>query len=286
MDTEHPSDGVVRAITHDGAFRVITASLAATARDAVAAQRAHGATARRFAELMTGTVLVRETMAPNLRVQGIAKGAGGPGRLVADSHPGGGTRGLVQLPSPESEFALGKGSLLQVMRSLPRGGIQQGVVDVSASGGLSEAFMAYMQESEQVVSVIAMGTRQRAGEVERAGGYVVQLLPEVERGPHMIMTQRLADFPPIEELLDEGFTPRRLMGELLFGMEHSVVDESPLRFECRCSLEAVIAALATLGKADIAELVGAGRVHEIECDYCRREYEVAPEQLRALMEQS
>src|SRR5688572_20070456 len=183
-------DRVVRAITDDGAFRVITVSTGDTVRAATAAQGATGKTAQHFADLLTGTVLVRETMAPQLRVQGIVKGAGGRGSLVADSRPGGATRGLLQLPRG-SEFRLGSGSVLQVMRSLPNGAIHQGIVDVSDAGGLSEALMVYMQESEQVVSVIAVGVLADERGATRAGGYIVQLLPEVDRAQHMIMTERL-----------------------------------------------------------------------------------------------
>src|SRR5689334_18533913 len=82
-------DTVLRAITDDGAFRVITAVTTHTVRGAAEAQGVVGQTARYFGDLLTGAVLYRETMAPDYRVQGIVKGAGGKGSLVADSHPSG-----------------------------------------------------------------------------------------------------------------------------------------------------------------------------------------------------
>src|SRR5687768_17894744 len=48
------------------------------------------------------------------------------------------------------------------------------------------ALMAYMQTSEQVVSMLAMGTLLEDARVSAAGGYLVQLLPEVGRGPLMV----------------------------------------------------------------------------------------------------
>ena len=47
-------DSVVRAITDDGAFRVITARTTETVRGAVAAQSAKGRAAKHFGELLTG----------------------------------------------------------------------------------------------------------------------------------------------------------------------------------------------------------------------------------------
>src|SRR5687767_14004885 len=107
-------DTVLRAITDDGAFRVITALTTRTVRGAAQAQKVAGATARHFGDLLTGAVLYRETMAPNYRVQGILKGAGGSGSLVADSHPFGKTRGLVQVPD-KRELSLADGAVIQMM---------------------------------------------------------------------------------------------------------------------------------------------------------------------------
>jgi molecular chaperone Hsp33 len=280
---EETEDGVLRAITDDGSFRVITVSSLTTVRAAAAAQGATGATAAHLADLLTGTVLVRETMAPQLRVQGILKGAGGRGSLVADSRPGGATRGLMQLPEG-GDFALGAGALLQMMRSLPNGAIHQGIVDVSGAGGLSAALMLYMQESEQVVSVIAVGVLTDEGGATRAGGYIVQLLPEVDRAQHMIMTERLDAMDDIRALIGrDGFTPRSLLDELLYGMPFSVTGESALGFACACSETQVLATLSSLGPGDIAELVQGGEVLEIRCDYCQKEYQVHPERLRGLL---
>jgi molecular chaperone Hsp33 len=285
MNTPH--DSVLRAITNDSSFRVITADTTETARAAVRAQQVEGVTARHLAELLCGTVLVRETMAPNLRVQGIVKGAGGRGNLVGDSYPTGGARALAQVAKGESQFTLGEGSLMQIMRTLPNGSIQQGIVDAPPDGGLSQAVMAYLQDSEQVASVVAVGARVQGRDVVRAGGYLVQLLPEVERGTGFIMTQRLDDFPPIEQFLEKtDFSAEMLMDEILYGMSYTKLERSPVHFECRCSETTLLSTLATLPAADVSELVSSSESLEIRCDYCGTEYDLAPERLRALLAQS
>lgn len=278
-----PSDLVVRAITRDGAFRVITAFTTETVRGAVAAQSAAGATAQRLGELITGAILVREAMAPNLRVQMIVKGSTGRGSLVADAHPNGTSRGLVNVAQGR-EVEVGAGSLLQVMRTMPNGALHQGVVELPAGGGISGGLMAYMQESEQVVTMIAVTTLVDERGVGRSGGYLVQLLPEVERGPLMVMTERLREFERLDEVLaHEEATADRLLDELLYGMPFERLTESPLSFSCGCSQVRVIAALATLPQGDIEEMVTDGQVLDIRCDYCGRSYEVDPEALRALL---
>ncbi|WP_437689690.1 Hsp33 family molecular chaperone HslO [Sorangium sp. So ce176] len=282
-----PSDSVVRAITIDGAFRVITALTTETVRGAIAVQSASGATAQRLGELITGAILVREAMAPKLRVQAIIKGASGNGTLVADSHPDGTSRGLVNLgkgAADGSTVEVGGGSLLQVMRTLPSGMLHQGVVEVPAAGGISGGLMAYMQESEQVVSMIAVATLLGEDGVGASGGYLVQLLPEVERGPLMVMTERLKDFERLDDVLArEGVSADVLLEELLHGMPFSRLDDSPLSFSCRCSDLRVMTTLASLPRSDIEEMVEDGKILDIRCDYCGKDYQVSPSQLRSLL---
>jgi molecular chaperone Hsp33 len=97
------TDSVLRAMTDDGAFRVITARTTDTVRGVLQVQSATGGTARTFGDLITSAILFRETMAPELRVQGVLRGSRGTGSLVADSHPSGKTRGLYSSrPGPSS----------------------------------------------------------------------------------------------------------------------------------------------------------------------------------------
>jgi len=282
-----PPDTVLRAITDDGAFRVITARTTDTVRGAIEAQGVTGQTARHFGDLLTGSILFRETMAPNLRVQGIIKGSSGSGSLIADSHPSGQTRGLVQLKGSTQEIELGQGAVLQLMRTLSSGRINQGVVEVPKDGGISHSFMSYMQTSEQVISMLAVGTLFDGDRVLSAGGYIVQLLPEVGRGPLMVMTERLRDFESIDaQLADSAFTPTWLLDELLYGMPFTRLEESSVRFECWCDELRVVSALASLSRDDLEHLLSTNEVLEIACEYCKRDFHIAPARLRGLLEQS
>jgi molecular chaperone Hsp33 len=277
------SDTVLRAITNDGAFRVIVAKTTETVRGAIASQHGSGVTARHFGDLITGSVLFRETMAPQLRVQTVVRGAGGRGSLVADSHPSGMTRGLIQPPRDGAELCVADG-ILQLLRTMPGGHINQGVVEIPASGEISQALMSYMQSSEQVVSMLAVGTIFDGAEVSSAGGYLVQLLPEVDRGPLMVMTERLRDFEKIEaRLRDSSFSPAWLLEQLLYGMEYTCLDESSVEFECWCDETRLLSALATLSRRDIEDLVEGGNVLEITCDYCGKEYRIMPHTLLGLL---
>jgi molecular chaperone Hsp33 len=280
-------DSVLRVMTDDGAFRIIATRTTDTVKGAARSQDARGNTARRFGELLTAAVLFRETMAPQLRVQNILKTSDGRASVVADSHPSGKTRGLVHLSQGADGVDLKDGATLRVMRSLPGGRINQGVVEVPAQGTVSEALMAYMQTSEQVISMLTVGcVCDAAGAVQQAGGYMVQLLPEVGREPLSQLTERLSELAPMETELSGAFSPRAWVQGLLFDMPFTELGESSVGFGCWCSEVRVLSTLAALGRADIEDLLRDGEVLEIACDYCRREYRILPAQLRGLLDPS
>ncbi|MBI4702076.1 MAG: Hsp33 family molecular chaperone HslO [Deltaproteobacteria bacterium] len=277
-------DRVVRAITDDDAFRIIAASTTGTLRQAFAAQAASGATARHFGNLLTGTILVRETMSPHHRVQAVLHGVSGTSRLVADTHPDGATRGLVHLAEGARDFRLGPGCLLQVVRSLASGKLFQGTVQTPPPAAVSSALMAYLQKSERVVCVIATGQCWRGADLVLAGGYVVQLLPGAPRGPLAEMTERLEALAGIDQLLEQtGTRPERLIAVLLGATPFATTDERPVCFGCQCNEEAVVAAVASLRRDQIAEMLRAEDAVELCCGYCRKSYRVGRGQLDGLL---
>ena len=281
------TDSVVRAVTNDGAFRTIVACTTETVRGAVAAQGATGQTARHFGDLLTGAMLLRETMAPGLRVQCILRSTDERSRLVADSHPSGATRGLVQALEQTAEFEVGRGAVLQMMRTLQDGRVSQGLVEVPDHGTISRALMTYMQESEQVVTMLAVGTLLDDDRVISAGGYLVQLLPEAPRGALMVMTERLTEFETIAPQLERpDFSPEWLLSELLYAMPFSQLERSAVRFECWCDELRVVAALASLDRSELAELIADGETLQISCEYCGRQFAIPPARLQGLLQGS
>jgi molecular chaperone Hsp33 len=285
--TQRP-DQIVRAMDEEGTFRVLTCDVTTTVTAAIEAQHAEGCEVTTFGELLVTTILFRETMSPQLRVQGIASAANGSGQFIADSHPSGDVRGLVQRNDPNQRVTLSSGSTLRMMRSLPNGSLNQGVIELTDKPTIVDGFMAYMQTSEQIVTMVGVGVAlDTHGLVTRAGGYLVQLLPGHKRGPLMVMTERLKDFENVIPYLEKpDFTPDYLLNELLYLMPSARLGESTVRFHCWCDELKVIGALSTLPKKDLVELASVDEALHIDCDYCHKSYEIAPTALKGLLTQS
>jgi molecular chaperone Hsp33 len=208
--------------------------------------------------------------------------------LIGDSFPDGGTRGLINTKN-DAPIELGGDAMMQFMRTLPNGAVHRGVVRVPDQGGIPGALMAYMQESEQILTVMGACTLfDEQGEVRSAGGYVVQLLPGADRDVVMVMTERLAlDFADITRFVDKpAFDPDELLEDILYRMPFARVETREVRFHCPCSQTSVLASLSTLDVTDIQSFIDDGEVLDIACDYCGANYQVAPDQLRGLVQSS
>jgi molecular chaperone Hsp33 len=283
MAEPSPNDSALRAMTDDGAFRAITVRTTDTVRRMLATQSLWGVEAVHLAELVTGAILVRETMAPAHRLQGLLRSADAGCLWVGESHPDGGARGLLTRKGKGAPVSI-KGGTLEVVRTLHNGELHRGTVRVLGAT-VSQALMVYLQESEQVMSMLAIACVLGEDHVVTAGGYLVQLLPEVGRGPLAIMAERLRDFENIGPVLAKNdAAPLPLMGELLYGMPFTRLEERPLAWRCRCSVERMRASLATLPRSDLESLSSDGKPVELTCDFCRTAYAVSPEELRALLE--
>jgi molecular chaperone Hsp33 len=286
-ESKQERDGAVRAMTDDGAFRVVTVRTTDTVQRMLELQKHTGSNAQKLGEIVTGAVLVRETMAPDYRLQMLLRSADSRYRLVADSHPDGGSRGLITGANAASHDVSFVGATLEVVRTLYNGELHRGVVEVPDDGAISQALMTYLQSSEQVASMLAVSCVLDGQRVVAAGGYLVQLLPEVGRGPLAIMAERLSDFRDISELLAKtDAAPSPLLDEILYGMPFTRLSEHPLSWKCRCSTVRVMSSLATLSKTDLVELIEDGKPIELSCDFCGQAYNIGPSQLAGLMDQS
>ncbi len=295
-------DAVVRALTDDGGFRVICIDLTQTVAEVVRRQALTGGVAQTLGELIVGAALVRETMSPNERVQLLLRQGEQGARLVAESQPDGAGRGLALVPETRPQ---GSTWFFEAQRTLPSGHMHRGVIDL-ARPNIAEALVGYMLRSEQVASAVDVACEidPTSGTVLRAGGYLVQLLPELSETTLAIMTARLGEFPrvgtfwpgaaersaPGELVLEGAYGPQgvpgRMLEELLFGMPFTVTEHGSLHWDCSCSEARMLLSLSALPRADLHELFRDTGALTLTCDYCRTDYTVHRGMLDGLQQPS
>ena len=82
------------------------------------------------------------------------------------------------------------------------------------------------------------------------------------------------------DILKEGKTPEDLVKAVMGDIEVEFTDRIEAKYECNCSKERVMRALATINKKDLAELIAEGEDIEVGCDFCGSKYVFKTDELK------
>jgi len=222
-----------------------------------------------------------------------AQGDGPVAYVVADYDTSGGLRGYCRFdadrvaaldgPRPGALALLGKA--VMVMTIDPEGSTEryQGVTAIDGDT-LALAAEEYFAQSEQVPTRVKLAVgraHDAAGERWRAGGMMIQNIAEDDaRGSTAdAWDNARALFATLaeDELIDPLITPERLLFRLFHEDGVRMFAPKPLAAFCRCSLERVTGMLHSFPQADRDEMMEPDGLIHVTCEYCSREYNVAPE---------
>lgn len=281
-------DTLWRGLTRGGEARLLVVRATQTVREVAARLECSADVAQLLGELMVATLLVRSTLNPEERMQIAFKNDGAAGQLLVDAWESGGIRAFARHPQvtlKDHGLLLGNG-LVEVTRS--RESAKRGHRSaVSLDGhGIDAAMMRYLLESEQILSLLRVQVEADAQGVTAAQGYLVQLMPEGSREDLRRMLGNLEAAP----LLAQGMTAQdpdgRVWAEgLMAGLKWDQCAREQVSFQCRCSEDRILSMIATLPRADIAELAQGDEPLETQCDFCRTRYVLRPSQVAVLLEE-
>ena len=162
-----------------------------------------------------------------------------------------------------------------------------------AGEDIADTMAHYFLISEQIKSVVALGVKlsEDGNKVEKAGGYIIQLLPGVEENFIDKLEDKLRQIRSITELLSGGFTPERIV-ELLYEdisvaeeeaemsgahvkkyvEDYEILEESEIEYKCNCTREKYYKGIITLGKNEILHILKEEGKIEAECHFCGKKY--------------
>ena len=294
VDPFRREDYLIRATALDGlvrAFAIDSTRVVNDLRERQGTDPAVTAALGRLATgaLMFGAMLKEEDQLVTVRV----KGDGPAGTLLASANGQGGVRGLVTNPRPDIEQvrgeklnvsgAVGSNGFLTVTRDLGMGQPYVSTVEL-VSGEIGEDLANYFVQSEQVPSAVGIGVFVRpAGDVEAAGGYLVQLLPGVKERDAAEIEHLVRAMPHPTTMLRNGETPEEILSRIF--PSYDLLDRRPVRFHCPCSLERVETALRLLGDDALDEMLEDVETKghaEVVCQFCGEVYLLAGPALEAL----
>ena len=195
---------------------------------------------------------------------------------------------LVLLPPRESDHkldvsgAIGRGTL-RVIKDMGLKEPYIGEVEL-VTGEIAEDLTYYFAQSEQTPSTVGLGVlMNKDNTVRAAGGFIVQLMPDVSDAVIDRLEANLKGVSSVTALLDQGKTPEDILKILLDGLGMTVLDKVDTGFRCDCSPEKIERALIATGREELQQMIDEGKEIEMVCSFCRKKYIVSVEELKKLL---
>ena len=288
------SDYMIRATAANSQVR----AFAITTRDMVEhARAAHNtspvATAA-LGRLMTGAAMMGSMMKGDKNILTLQIQCSGPIQgltVTADSK--GNVKGYVNNPdvilpaSAKGKLDVGRAVDLGVLTVIKDLGLKEpyvGQVELK-TGEIADDLTYYFASSEQVPSAVGLGVlMEKNNTVRRAGGFIVQLMPNAEEEVIVQLEKNLAEITSVTELLDQGCTPEMILEKLLGNMGLEILDRMDTQFYCNCEKDRVAKALISIGAKELQSLIDEGKTIELNCHFCNTNYEFTVDEMKELLE--
>jgi len=246
--------------------------------------------------LATGAALFGSSLKGRERITLQLNGDGPLGSVTADAwlldQGAVGVRGYARNPladvplNERGKFdvagAVGKGSL-QVTKSYEVGQPYNGIVPLY-SGEIAEDIAAYLMQSEQIPSVVALGVLADSSGVLAAGGLLAQVLPGADERAVAQLEARALAMPAITTLIAQGADAHALLHALADGIELRAHRSTDVRYACLCTVKKVEGALLGLGAQELRRMAGERPETEATCEFCKKVYVFTADELNAIAE--
>lgn len=291
------SDYLVRGMTMDGFVKVVAIRSTEMVRRGA---QIHGTTPNATAAF--GRALTAASMMGNMQKVDNGsmtlqiKGDGPIGSIVCVSDPTGNVRGYVYEPKvPLVEKHPGKLDVgatvglegtLTVIRDLQMKEPYVGSIPL-VTGEIADDVTAYFAQSEQIPTACALGVLvDRDQSVKVAGGYLIQLLPGAPDETIDAVEAGIKRAGAVTAMLDQGMTPEDILGQVLGDLGVVFMETTPVSYKCYCDRERVTAALISLGKAELTQIMEEGKPFPVECQFCDEVYTFTPDDIEKLIAES
>ena len=290
-------DYLVRGMSKDGFVKCVAIRSTETVRRGAEIQGTTPNATAAFGRALTaasmmGNMQKVENGSMTLQIKG-----GGPiGTIVCVSDAVGNVRGYVTEPKvPLVEkypgkldvgATVGTDGTLTVIRDLQMKEPYIGSVAL-ASGEIGDDVTAYFAQSEQTPTACALGVLvDRDQSVKVAGGYLFQLLPDAPEATISALEQGIQKAGAVTPMLDKGMTPEEILQTVCGELGVDILEKQEIAYKCYCSRERVSAALLSLGRGELEEIIAEDKAFPVECQFCDTVYTFTPEDIREMLEKA
>ena len=290
-------DYLVRGMSKDGFVKCVAIRSTETVRRGAEIQGTTPNATAAFGRALTaasmmGNMQKVENGSMTLQIKG-----GGPiGTIVCVSDAVGNVRGYVTEPKvPLVEkypgkldvgATVGTDGTLTVIRDLQMKEPYIGSVAL-ASGEIGDDVTAYFAQSEQTPTACALGVLvDRDQSVKVAGGYLFQLLPDAPEATISALEQGIQKAGAVTPMLDKGMSPEEILQTVCGELGVDILEKQEVSYKCYCSRERVSAALLSLGRGELEDIIAEDKAFPVECQFCDTVYTFTPADIREMLEKA
>jgi molecular chaperone Hsp33 len=198
-------------------------------------------------------------------------------------------KGIISNPGSEtqaenkSDFidrtVLGKGSII-IIKDLGLKAPYSGQTEM-IYGNIAQDITYYYAKSEQIPTSVGLGVLVFPdGRIKKAGGFLIQLLPNFSDTNAEILEKNISSFPNLTDVLDMGYSLEHIIQNMLLkSMTVEIMGSAEPSYKCGCSRSKMKKAVRLLKKSEIEdELTRTGFI-EVKCHFCNRSYKFRKEEL-------
>ena len=288
------NDYLVRGMSMDSFVKVVAIRSTELVRRGAQIQKTTPNATAAFGRALTAAAMMGnmqkvENGSMTLQVRG-----GGPiGTITVVSDPVGNVRGCVTEPNvPLVEkypgkldvgATVGTDGALTVIRDLQMKEPYVGQVPL-VSGEIGDDVTAYFAQSEQTPTACALGVLVDTDcSVKVAGGYLLQLLPGAPDDVVDKLEAGIKRAGAVTAMLEAGLTPEEILGQVCGDLGVLFMETTEVSYKCYCSRDRVTAALISLGREELTDIMQEGKTFPVECQFCDTVYEFTPEDIEKLL---
>lgn len=238
---------------------------------------------------MMGVMMKNEDDRLTLKISG----DGPVGTLLVVANNKGEIKGAIDRPTadvpsrPDGKLdvgtLVGRNGTITTMMDL---GMKEPYVGSSSiiSGEIAEDLAHFYMVSEQKPTAISLGVLiDRDISCKAAGGYIIQIMPEISDHEITIIESIISEIEPISTMIDKGLTPEEIMEQILGIFDMDVLGKSDLEYKCDCSREKIERVIISLGRREIEDIIEEDSQAEVVCHFCETKYQFKKDDLTKLL---
>jgi molecular chaperone Hsp33 len=286
------TDTIERVISESGNFFGVACDTTELVTEACRRHDVGPTAAAALGRALTGATLMAALLKDHQSILLKFEGNGPLKKILTEAGYDGWVRGYVAKPHADVPLkngiidvasGIGKTGFLTVTKDIGNNKKYPGTIQLFTSE-IGEDLAYYLSQSEQTPSAIALTVHlNNDGSIGASGGFLIQSLPPADETLLVQLEKKIGVMPPLSKLLIEGQKPGNILSLLFQNIPHKKIGCRELTYSCSCSQTKMEAALFSLGKDDIRQLLEKENGAEVRCEFCRQKYRFGRSELQSLL---